>query len=278
MNAFELLQKWPSWERVDAGTIFDSPAWAMPCRWGDKQCVMRRSGVKFRDVLGIVIRLDDEENFLGLGNRDSFPDLHVLWDVKNTLPDALKLALVEKECGQLFQILENAARQQLNVVGVAPCENREGTTGFEIFSAEGKILASFVLKVTSSLIHSLGTLKFIDVSHDCIRSMKRPARAVYATFSLTNEELAGLAPGDYLMLPEIGTIPPKWQLDTPKDTMLQICAPDIVELTFAQFADEQLPDIPTPTALTLSQGGKALANGRLDILAGKAAFAIEEVL
>ena len=128
MNAFELLQKWPSWEKAGASMIFDSPAWAMPVRWGDMQCVMRRAEVKFRDVLGISIRLEDEENFIGLGNRDTFKDLHVLWDVKNNLPDALKLALVERECGPLFQIIENAARRQLNVVGVAPSAQREGCT------------------------------------------------------------------------------------------------------------------------------------------------------
>ena len=83
----------------------------------------------------------------------------------------------------------------------------------------------------------MGALKFIDLNHDAIRSMKRPGRAVYASFSLTEEELAGLAPGDYLMLPEMGSIPPKWQLETPKDSMLQVCAPDVIELTFAQFAD-----------------------------------------
>ena len=109
MNAFELLQKWPSWQRASAETIFDSPAWALPVRWKDTQCVMRRADVKFRDILGIGIKFDDEENFIGLANREAFPDLHVLWDVKNNLPDPLKLALVEKECGPLFQILENAA-------------------------------------------------------------------------------------------------------------------------------------------------------------------------
>lgn len=278
MNAFELLQKWPTWEKAGASMIFDSPAWAMPVRWGDQQCVMRRADVKFRDVLGISVRLEDEDNFIGLGNREAFKDLHVLWDVKNNIPEALKLALVERECGALFQIIENAARRQLNVVGVAPSEQREGCTGFEIFSADGKIMASFDLKVTPDLIRSFGMLKYIDVNHESIRSMTRPGRAVYASFRLTDEERAGLAPGDFLMMPEIGTMPAKWQIEPAKDGVLQICAPDTSELTFAQFADDSLPQIPEPEQLALMSSTGVVANGRLTKLAGMPAFAIEEIL
>ena len=278
MNAFELLQKWPTWQKAGAEAIFDCPAWAMPVRWGDAQCILRRADVKFRDVLGIAIRLEDDDNFIGLCNREAFPDLHVLWDVKNNLPDALKLALIEKECGPLFQIIENAARRQLNVVGVVSAEGREGTTGFEVVSAEGKIMASFVMKVTSDLIRSFGMLKFLDVSHEAIRSMTRVARAEYASFTLTDDELAGLAPGDYLMLPEIGSVPPKWQTELPKDERVRVCAPETSELTFADYADETLPEIPTPTALTIMRRGESIANGRLDDLAGHYAVVVEEVL
>lgn len=278
MNAFELLQKWPSWQRASAETIFDSPAWAMPVRWKDTQCVMRRADVKFRDILGIGIKFDDEENFIGLANREAFPDLHVLWDVKNNLPDPLKLALVEKECGPLFQILENAARRQLNVIGVQPSEKREDSTGFEITTEDGKILASFDLKITPEIIRSFGMLKNIDVTHESIRSMTRKGRAEFASFILKESELAGLAQGDYIMLPEIGSIPPKWQIDPPKDNSIHVYAPELTDLTFAEFADDMLPEIPQPTALTLIKQDTVVANGRLTTLAGKPAVALEEIL
>ena len=278
MNAFELLQKWPSWERASAESIFDSPAWAMPVRWRDTPCIMRRADVKFRDVLGIAIRLDDEENFIGLGNRESFKDLSVLWDVKGNLPEPLKLALVERECGPLFQIIENAARRQLSVVGIAPSENREGTTGFEISTQEGRIMASFDMKVTASIIRSFGLIKFIDLNHPSIRDMKRTGRAVFASFKLTEAERAGLAPGDCLMMPELGSVPPKWQFEPSKDGMLQICAPETVELTFAQFADNSIPEPPVPTMMTLMSGSESIANGRLIKLADMSAFSIEEIL
>ncbi len=278
MNAFELLQKWPFWEKAGAEAIFDSPAWAMPVRWRDTPCIMRRADVKFRDVLGIAVRLDDSDNFIGLANRESFKDLHVLWDVKNNIPDALKLALVERECGPLFQIIENAVRRQLNVVGIAPAENREGCTGFEIVTAEGKIMASFDLKVTPDIIRSFGMLKFIDLNHSSIRSMTRLGRPVYASFKLTAEERAGLAPGDCLMMPEVETMPPKWQFEPPKEDLMQICAPECTEISFAQFADDSLPDIQLSTELVLMNRGAVVARGRLTSLAELHAFAIEEII
>jgi len=80
------------------------------------------------------------------------------------------------------------------------------------------------------------------------------------------------------MLPEIGKVPPKWQVEMPKDDRVYVCAPDTQELTFAQFAGDQFPAIPTPTALALFQGGKLIANGRLTTLANTPACVIEEVM
>ena len=277
MNAFELLQTWPGWAKAGAAAIFDSPAWAMPVRWGDATVTLRRSNVKFRDLLGISIRLDDEENFIGICNREAFPDLHELWDVKNTLPDSLKLALVERECGPLFQILENAARRQLNVIGIAPAEKREGTTGFEIIDGSGNVKVSFMLKVTPELIRTFGHLKFINLQHESIRSMTRPARAVYASFSLKPEEISGLAPGDCLMLPEIGTKSPVWETEDSRDASLRVCAPEEQQISFGELADDALPPIQEPGELVLVQDGKIIAGGRLGQLAEQAAFEIEEV-
>ena len=276
MNAFELLQNWPSWKGASAEAIYASEAWAMPTRWGDRPCLLRRSGTVFRDVLGIAIRLDDEEHFLGLGNRETFPDLQTLWEVKNDLPDALKLALVEKECGPLLQLLENAARRQLTVVGVAPSAARDGATGFEVVDAENNILASFDLDVTPGLVKTFGQFKCLDLNHEAIRSMTRDAWLVYASFSLTEEELAGLAIGDYLLLPEIAGDAAKWQTALPQDDLLTIASPEPAALTFAQLADGPLPPAPTPTLLRIYRQGKAFAQGRLDTLAGQPALAIEE--
>ena len=278
MNAHELLAKWPTWEKADAGAIFDSPAWMMPVRWGESSAVLRRADLKERDVIGIAVRFDGEENFVGIGNWEAFPDLHALWSEKRQLPDALLLALVEKECGRLFQILENAARRQLSVVGLAPAEKREGATGFELVDGDGNLLVSFVMKVTPELIRSMGMLKFINVNHPSVRDMTREAMVEYFSFGLPEEQLNGIAAGDYLLLPEITTEKPSWVTTPPVDNRVHVFGCQSTPISFAQFAAEDYPPFPEPSQLTLMCRGRLIANGRLDKLVSQPAFVVEEVL
>ena len=277
MNAFELLQQWPSWAGATAETIYHSPAWLMPVRWGDQQAYLRRSDVTYRDVLGISIRLDDEEHFLGLGDSKFFPDLQTLWEVKNELPETLKLALVEKECGVLLQLLENATRRQLSIADVAPSNARAGSTGFAVVDAAGNILCEFDLDVTPALVSAFGQLKYLDVQHEAIRTLTRDAWAVYASFALTPQELAGLSTGDYLLLPEASSGTATWQTSLPQNDFLTIVSNQPVQLSFAQFADEQLPPVPSAETLQIYRQGRVIARGRLDNLAGQGALAIEEL-
>jgi len=277
MNKFELLQNWPSWKGATAEAIYGSPAWSLTGRWGDSEVHLRRTDTVFRDVLCITIRLDGEEHQLGLGNREAFPDLQKLWDVKNDLPDALKLALVEKECGQLLQLLENAARRQLTIAGVAPTAAREGATGFEVVDGGGTILATFNLDVTPSLVGAFGQLKYLDVNHEAIRSLTRDAWAVFASFALPEKDVAELAIGDCLLLPEVKTGAAKWQVALPRDEFLTIASAQPEPLSFAQFADDDLPTIAKPSVLRIFRRGKAIAQGRLDTVGLQPAVVIEEL-
>lgn len=277
MNAFELLLKWPSWEKASPENIFDSPAWAITTRWRDTPCVLRRTDFKERDVLGIELLFEGQSHFLGLGCRDSFADLSQLWSVKQSLPEALKLALIEKECGPLLQIIENAARRQVTIKNLLPAEKREGCTGFEIINEKGAILASFVLQINSEIIHTLGQIKYINTNHPVIRDMPRKARACYAAFQMASSELASLSTGDYLLMPEILNGQAYWINELPLDDTVQIVAPNETQLTFAQYVDDVLPKPPTPTELYLTRNQKTIAHGRLDMLGETPAFAIEEV-
>lgn len=277
MNTFDLLAKWPGWEKASAENYFDSPAWAMPVRWGDTPCLLRRAQFKERDVIGIGLRFDDDENFLGIGNRAAFPDLNQLWDVKQTLPDALKLALVEKECGRLLQIIENGVRRQVSLTGIVSAENRDGCTGFEIIDENGKIIVSFVMKITPDIIRAFGQLKYIDVKHPSIRAMTRTAYACYASFMMTPEELSSLAVGDFILLPETKSVAPYWIHECPMNEKAYLLAMDESTLSFAQYADEALPEIPAPTALRLVCNGRTIACGRMTSLKATPAFAVEEV-
>ena len=280
MIAFDVLKSWPGISEAPAEELFAHPAWAMPCQWGDERCLLRRAAAKPRDVIGIAITLDDDPHFLGLGNRETFPDLHDLWARKAELPSALILAIIEKECGDLLQMIENVARRQVGVTGLDDPEKRSGAIAFEVISlADGSIRASFVLDVKPSMARTFGQLRFLDVSHESLREMARPARAVYATFDLPPEDAAGIAAGDYLMLPEIESgAGGEWMCAFPDDGRFRVVSRNVAELTFASLTDGNMPSLPVPGELELFRGSKVAARGRFKELCSRSAFVVEEVL
>lgn len=280
MNAFDILKTWPGISEASAEDVFAHPAWAMPCQWGDEKCILRKAAAKPRDVVGIAITLDDDAHFLGIGNRDSFPDLHELWSRKSELPPALVLALVEKECGELLQLIENAARRQVSVTGLDDPEKRAAAIAFEAVSlSDGSVKASFAFDARPSTVRTFGQLRFLDANHESIRSMERPARAVYATFDLPDADVAGLAAGDCLLLPEFESgVAGEWRCDFPADGRLRVVSREDTPVSFAAFADGALPPLPPPAALELYRGQDAVARGRFGSLCSKPAFVTEEVL
>ena len=280
MSAFDILKSWPGISDASAEELFAHPAWAMPCQWSDERCILRRAAAKPRDVIGIAVTLDDDPHFLGLGNRETFPDLHDLWARKAELPSALILALIEKECGDLLQMIENVARRQVGVTGLDDPEKRSGAIAFEVISlADGSIRASFVLDVKPSMARTFGQLRFLDVSHESLREMARPARAVYATFDLPPEDAAGIATGDYLMLPEVESgAGGEWKCTFPDDGRYRVVSRGDTELTFAALADGNVPPLPAPCELELRRGDEVVARGRFKELCSRPAFVVEEVL
>ena len=279
MNAFDVLKTWPGTSAAAPEELVAQPAWAMPCQWGDERCGLRKAAAKPRDVIGLAVSLDDDAHFLGLGNRESFPDLHDLWSRKAELPPALILALVEKECGDLLQLIENAVRRQVRVTGLDDPEKRAAALAFEVVSAaDGCIRSTFVLDARPSTVRTFGQLRFLDAGHESVRSMERPARAVYATFDLSDEDVAGLAAGDCLMLPELDAgISGEWLCDIPDDGRLRVISRGETPISFASFADGALPPLPEPSALELFRGREAVARGRFGTLCSKPAFVTEEV-
>lgn len=278
MNEMQLLAHWPGWAAKSAEEIMSSPAWAMRVRWGDDEARLKFSDNRPRDVLALKIAFDDEEHFLGIGERDSFPDLAALWNRKNDIPGSLVLALVEKECGKLLQLLENAVRRQLKVVGLADPAGRDGSRGFEVTGADGRILASFALDLSESVTESFGDISAIDASHELIRSMTRPAWVEYAVFAL-GADSAAVASGDYLLAPELDNpAAAKWCVAGPEDDgkyRLRSSVP--VDVAFASFADGAMPEVPGPESLDLYKGAVKIATGRACSLGRQSAFAVEEV-
>ena len=126
MKASEILGTLPKWANATADDIVKSPAWAMPCRLGETACTMRLDANHPADALDVAIMLEDERHVLSLVDSPRFESLHALWATRAEVPEQILLALVERECGPLLQLLENAARRQLKVVGIASDEEAGG--------------------------------------------------------------------------------------------------------------------------------------------------------
>ena len=279
MNEEELIEKWPGIAGAAAEAIFGREAWAMNVGYAGNDATLVKDATRERDVIGLAIRFDDEPHFLAFAVSDAYPELSKVWELKTKLPNEVLLALIEKECGAVLQTLENASRRQLSVAGLVPREEvgakNVAAQAFALKDAKGNTVCDFSLSLSKALVEEFGRVENLDVDHESIRALTRPARVEYAAFSLTDEELKSLAPGDHLLLPEIGSESPKWVTDTPADDLVHVLGATVGELSFKDFADDALPEPPEASALILLHKGHAVAEGRLARLGEQPAFAVE---
>lgn len=291
MKASEILGSLPNWANATASEIVHSSAWAMPCRLGDAVCAMRHSEFDLADTLDVSILLEDEPHVLSLADSPAFAELHRLWPMRAEVPEPILLALVEKDCGPFLQLLENAARRQLKVVGLAGGAD-EGGLSLRV-CREGDDVIAFAITASTKLVNALGKLAFIDTSDASVRDETVQAVCELASFTLPQEELESLAPGDMLLLPEIGSVPPRLivcerflvdengvsrQAD---DGRLHVQGAEVTPMTLGELFDHAASPAPAavsaPRGLRLVFGDKTVACGRLDSLCGHNAFAVESL-
>ena len=150
MKPLEILSILPQWAKASAGDLLASPAWAMPCRLGERNCTMRLDAMRPSETLDLLVRFGNEEHVLGLCDSESLRELHAVWPSRADMPEPVLLALVEKDCGMLFQLLENAVRQQLSIVGLASSPRDPDTPVLfaQLNSADGVPIVSFSLSLT----------------------------------------------------------------------------------------------------------------------------------
>lgn len=263
MDALELLKSWPGWSRAGAETVLASPAWRLPARMGAETAVMRFGAEPLADTVDLDITLDDEPHVLSLADSPRFPDLHLLWGRRAGLPPEVLLALLEKECGDVFALLEGATRCLLGVKGLAAAPSPEARV-LEVQAASGAF--AFALDLPSAVRTSFGRLENLDASHPSIRGLTRPARVDYGALMLTAEERGEMSAGDYVLVPEDFAGTQRWAVDAPADEAVHLCSPGTTEIAFAAFADDALPPVPEPTELALVQGGRTLGSGTLSRL------------
>ena len=295
MKPLEILSALPQGARARPDAIVDSPAFAMPCRLGEESVVVRRASVEpaMSEMLALAVTFGDEPHELCLARSPRFPDLDRLWDRRGEVPQAVLLALVEKECGPLFQALENAVRRQMRLVGLedaARDASEAPRIAVEIDGPSGGLL--FSLTRSATVVSAFGVLRNLDLAHASIRSQTLPAEVEYAVFALPAADLATLAPGDAVLLPEIGTTDPKlvvggrFVLDASgvsayvEDALVRVRAAQARTVSLGEIFDAveappRLAAAEPGAQLRLVRAGASVAFGRLDGLGEAHAFVVE---
>ncbi len=273
MDAVALLKTWPDWEHASLETVLASPAWRMPVRYGETAATLVRAAAVPDDPIVLAVTFDGTPAVLALADSALYPDLHLLWSHRAALPPALVLALVEKECGELFALLEKATRRQFGVTGLVPTLPARPYA----FAVEGLSAAlAFALELPAELLPVFGDLACLDPAHPSIRGATREIRADYGTLAVTDDELAALASGDFLLCPGEPVVA-RWLTAPPADEAAHVLAAAAQTATFAAFADEALPPPPPPSeGLVLVKNGRPYAALVPDRVGEAAAYRVVE--
>lgn len=262
----ELLRQWPTWRKTGADKVLASPAWRMDvtfARQKDRLVVDHAEGA---DEIFLSVALDEVQHILGIRDSDRYSDLHLLWSKKASLDENIILALIEKECGALFVLLEHVFGHELSVVGLTDEVPKGHRVAFRTSAY------AFSIDLSSEMRLTLGDLTYLDPKHDAIRSMTRSARADYASFKLEDSAVKTLEEGDVVPLGADYLASAKWNLEGFPDGELHVVAAEETALRFADFADDTLPKIEAAGSLLLVKGARTLAEGELFDLGGVPCF------
>ena len=286
MKPLEILSMLPKWAKAKPETLLDSPAWAMPCRLGEESATLHLSEVRPSDTLNLSVLLDGDRHLLSIADSPRFADLHALWATRAEVPEPILLALVEKECGVLLQLVENAVRRQLKVDGLASDVPDERT----VFAQVDDVV--FGLTRSTAVESAFGQLRFIDADHESVRAVTLPCETEIAAFVLSAADLSSLAAGDALLLPEVGTVSPRLVVDKrfsvdengvapfKDDGRLRVVAEESRAITLGELFDRAQNPVAEseakPPQLRLVSSGKVVAHGRFDQIASHPAFIVEE--
>lgn len=258
MDAFDLLREWPTWRKAGAGKILSSPAWRLDVLFDDRPGILRAAGGDAsEDRLWLEVKLEDERHVLGISDSAAFPELHKVWALREKLPTEVRMALVERDCASLFQMLEDALRRQFSVIGFAEGPGEARVRPFEVVVAGAEQPIAFALDFSPAMEIDFGRLENLDTSHPSILDMTREVEAEYAQIPLDGETPPEIAVGDMLLQPEGAEL--RWVTELPTDeTAVRVLGAERHTLTFAQLVDGTEP-VPEAMSYRLIRAGKAVA-------------------
>lgn len=262
----ELLKTWPSWRKTSADKVLSSPAWRMDVVFARQKDRLTIDNVESADEIYLKVSLDDSEHILGIRDSERFPDLHLLWTKKNALDKNIVLALVEKECGALFVLLEHVFGREVKVKGLVDKPSKGIRTTFRTSAY------AFSIDLSSEMRLSLGDISYLDPSHDSIRAMTRVSHAEYFACDMSEAEISELKEGDVIPLGVDYLNKASWNLEGFNDSLVHIIDANETNLRFADFVDESLPKIPAGGSMLLVKGSSVIAEGESFVLGGIPCF------
>ena len=277
MDAFELLKGWPGWANANAERVLASPAWRMNVEYDGKPAEVTVAQDGADDLLWLEVAFDDERHFLGVADSETMPELHRVWGLRSGLPSEILLALAERECGALFQMLENATGRTFSLKGVADAATDARTVrGFAVRTQGSDAPACvFALEMSPVLNMSFGRIRNLDTGHPSIWEMTIDVTAEYASFELPESEFGCLAVGDFLLCGEKPSA--EWRYGLGPQPGFRAVDARPGRLTFGQIANDDLPPAPNPELLHLVRDGVQVAEGVFDRVADAVAIRITKL-
>ena len=255
------------------------PAWMLPVEWDGARAELRSDGAVPADAIAVRVRFGATPCVLALAASEAFPELSRLLPVRSAVPEAILLAEIEKEAGPLLAALEDATRMEVAVDGL--CEPAADATAFRIVR-DGEDLVRFTLTVAPALLKALGDPKRLDATHPSIAEQPLDCELEYAKIDLSSAELAGLAAGDAILLPEMdGKTPARLVLAGRGDAAaLRVIDAEPARTTVGAWleAEGEIRRARTePCRLRLVKGGATLASGELSRLGERPALRVAAI-
>jgi len=271
MDANELLKGWPGWAKANAARVLASPAWRITTQYDGNPAVLTRGAEMPSPAISLSVKLNDAPKVVTFAPSPLFPDLWLLRDRLDALPPEVLLALVERECGTLFQFFEDLGRQSFSIEGVS--DHPATSMVFSLATADGEVC--YALDLSPEAEMAAGQLSNLDVTHESIRSLTREITPCHATIEMTTDDVSALQAGDCLTLPDPSGS--GWLLEVPSDGLVRIVAPTRRMVTFAEIADDALGPVPTSDTVEIVRNGKIIAKGAFAKLGEAQAVKITDV-
>ena len=290
MRPLEILSSIPKWKNATSAQIVESPAFAVVCRIGEETATLRLGAVEGGDTLDLSVLFGDIPHVLRISRSPRFQELDKVWDSRADVPEQILLALAEKDCGALFQMLENVVRRQMRLVGLA---GESASDERMLFAQVSDI--SFALTRSDAVLTAFGILRNLDVSNEDLRGEAFSAEEEYAAFALSAADMASLAVGDALLLPEVGSASSRLVVDGrfvvgetgvslfSDDGRCRVVSAEPRTVTLGELFDSAddgsglvaKPGGAAPGQLRLVQNGKTVACGRFGSVGEQPALIIE---